>query len=132
MERVDDRTDNTHKTCCGDLLKNMPQNNKYYQNKFYIVKTVIASFNCSVHYYSPFCFSCGDAASEKNRPPEQSKGLIKSIMKNYLFENCHGVKKTVLRTVFSRDRRSCAPRTPQWSLKRKLQSPCEPWSIKTM
>lgn len=68
MERVDDRTDNAHKTCCGDLLKNMPQNNKYYQNQFYIVKTIIAGFNCSVHFYSPFCFSCeSTAASEKTR-----------------------------------------------------------------
>ena len=49
MERVNDRTDNAHKTCCGDLFKNMPQNNKYYQNKFYIVITIIAGFNCSIH-----------------------------------------------------------------------------------
>ena len=98
MERVDDRTDNAHKTCCGDLFKNMPQNNKYYQNKFYIVKTIIAGFNCSVHYYSPFCFSCGDAVVVlKKKTPKSLRAL----------EYKDNAKIISLRTVTALRKQSC-------------------------
>ena len=75
----------------------MPQNNKYYQNKFYIVKTIIAGFNCFVHYYSPFCFSCGDAAAVLKKTPKPLRAL----------EYKDNAKIISLRTVTALRKQSC-------------------------
>ena len=49
--------------------------------------------------------------------PAGRYNVISRMGKCYLFENCHRVKKTVLWTVFSDDRSSCAARTPQYENK---------------